>query len=150
MRDNGLTENLAREYMRLQQTVEDFDGKALTIKAWSVTLSAAGIVTSYAQVKPAILLVSSGSAFFFWIVEALWKTNQLAHYGRIRDIEKFFQTPDDFTVPYQIAASWSKEWHLHGRDKRVFKVMWWSHVFLPHVIVALSAALLFLFAPPTS
>jgi len=34
---------LAQEYLQLQKTVEDFDARALTIKAWSVTFSAAGL-----------------------------------------------------------------------------------------------------------
>ena len=28
---------LQTEYLHLQKTIEDFDGKAMTIKAWSVT-----------------------------------------------------------------------------------------------------------------
>jgi hypothetical protein len=38
--DNSL---LVQEYMQLQKTVEDFDARALTIKAWCVTFSAAGL-----------------------------------------------------------------------------------------------------------
>jgi hypothetical protein len=32
-----LTSALQTEYFHLQKTIEEFDGKAMTIKAWSVT-----------------------------------------------------------------------------------------------------------------
>lgn len=141
-------EHLSREYMRIQQIVEDFDSKSLTIKAWSVTLSAAGIVTSYAQKSPMILLVACCSAVVFWIVEALWKTNQQAYYKRVYDIEHYFLDPVGKFPPYQIATSWSRAWHARGRGGLALQIMVWPHVMLPHAIVAVAAAALFLIAPP--
>ena len=82
-------EHLSKEYPRLQQVIEDFDSKALTIKAWSVTLSAAGIVTAFSQGKATILPTSAASALIFWLVEAMWKASQQAYYRRIREIEKY-------------------------------------------------------------
>ncbi len=139
---------LKEEYFRLQQMVEEFDGKSLTIKAWSVTLSAAGIVAAYVEKAPIVLLIASGSALVFWMVEALWKTNQQAFYPRIRLIENHFSGSDNPVLPLQIAHSWSAAWRQRGRARFAFTVMWWWHVALPHIAVAVVAALLFFVAPP--
>lgn len=40
---------MKEEYFHLNEIVEDFDQKALTIKAWSVTLSMAGIGVAFTQ-----------------------------------------------------------------------------------------------------
>ena len=44
--DPGVIALLKEEYLHLQKTVEDFDQRTLTIKAWSVTTSMAGIAAS--------------------------------------------------------------------------------------------------------
>ena len=94
-----MDERLTEEYLQLQKIVEEFDGKALTIKAWSVTLSAAGLVAAYVENSPEILLIAAGSAIVFWLIEALWKTNQNAFYSRIYQIEEAFRNQaKDFPV----------------------------------------------------
>jgi len=147
MESRDRDEHLSKEYLRLQQVIEDFDGKALTIKAWSVTLSAAGIVTAYAQGKAAILIISAASALIFWLVEAMWKSSQQAYYRRIGEIEGYFREGADI-APYQIAASWSKSWNEHQRTWIAFRIMAWPHVFLPHIVVAIAATFLFVLMPP--
>jgi len=138
---------LVDEYFQLQRIVEDFDARALTIKAWSVTLSAAGIVTAYAQLKPMILLVAAFSALVFWSVEALWKANQQAFYARIHAIETAVATGESLS-PLQIATSWSRAWRDNGRSRRALGIMAWPHVLLPHVLVAAAGLILYLVAPP--
>jgi hypothetical protein len=147
MDDVARSKALADEYFQLQRIVEDFDAKALTIKAWSVTLSAAGIVTAYTQFKPIILLVAAFSALVFWSVEALWKTSQQAFYARIYAIEHAIAADEDLP-PLQIATSWSHAWHENGRSRPALGIMAWPHVMLPHVLVAAAGLLLFLFVQP--
>jgi hypothetical protein len=140
-------EHLSKEYLRLQQVIEDFDSKALTIKAWSVTLSAAGIVTAYSQGKATILIVSAASALIFWLVEAMWKSMQQAHYPRVEDIERHFRECGDIP-PYQINAFWTRSWDDRRRTWIALKILTWPHVFLPHIVVAIAATVLFLAIPP--
>lgn len=147
--DDKAQEILTQEYLQLQRSIEDFDAKALTIKAWSVTLSAAGIVTAYVETAPMILLIASASALIFWIVEALWKTNQQAFYERVYEIERHFGSPGSPTQPLRIAGSWSESWHRHGGARLALRVMWWWHVLMPHVAVSIAGIFLFLFWPPT-
>lgn len=139
---------LRDEYLQIQKIIEDFDAKSLTIKAWSVTLSAAALVAAYAENAPFALLVGSGSAVAFWIVEALWKAMQQAFYARQRSIEAWMRNDGDEVHPLQITTAWHSAWQDQGRARKALGTMAWPHVFMPHLAVALAGLLLFLFAPP--
>jgi len=133
---------IKQEYFHLQDTVESFDEKSLTIKAWSVTLSMAGIGAAFTATVDLLLLLSAGSSLLFWLIEGSWKTFQQANYHRIREIEKFMNdevSEDSFKAP-NITGAWSVGW----RNISLLKVMVWPHVFLPHAIVAATGVILWL------
>ncbi len=140
---------LAQEYAALQKTVEDFDARSLTIKAWSVTFSAAGLGLAYQQHNRILLLVAAGSALVFWIVESMWKVNQQAFYRRIRQIEIHFRGGRQ-TAPLQTATSWFEAFRNQGKYRLALRIMWWPHVFLPHVIVIAAGIALFWLYPPAA
>jgi hypothetical protein len=138
---------LAQEYLALEKSVEDFDARSLTIKAWSVTFSAAGLGLAYQQHSPPLLLIAAGSALVFWIVEAMWKVNQQAFYRRIRQIETHFRGGRQ-TVPFQVATSWFWSFRKQKKYRLALRIIWWPHVFLPHVIVMAAGVGLFFLYPP--
>lgn len=140
---------VADEYLQLQKVVEDFDQRTLTIKAWSVTFSAAGLGLAYAQKASVILIVAALSALVFWIVEALWKTNQQPYYARIAAIEAHFSgDPAATTTPFRIGASWNQAFRAAGGYGRAWRIMLWPHVLLPHAAIVAAGILLFLLMPP--
>lgn len=122
------------EYFHLQKTVEDFDQRGLTIKAWSVTLSMGGIAAAFTQKQPGLLLLASLSAILFWLIEAIWKRFQLAYYYRIKNIEAYLsgESPDGFSAP-RITRDWSTGFRQYSLQR----VIWWPQIFLPHLVVAL-------------
>lgn len=129
-------EFLRQEYFHLQETVESFDEKALTIKAWSVTLSMAGIGAAFTAKVSLLLLLSSVASLLFWLVEGSWKTFQQANYYRLRKIEDYMQgkiSADDFRMP-DITGGWSVGW----KNVKLLEIMLWPHVFLPHAIVVVA------------
>lgn len=138
---------LKDEYFQLQKVVEDYDARALVIKAWSVTFSAAGLVTAYLQEERMLLLIASLSALVFWIVEALWKTNQQAYYPRVHEIESFFQNAGagepPSVEPFAIGRSWRESFHARRRYWRAYTIMRWPHVALPHAVIVGVGPLLF-------
>lgn len=151
---------LAQEYLHLQNIIEGFDARALTIKAWSVTFSAAGLGLAYQQHNPVLLLVAAGSALVFWMVEAIWKLDQRAFFPRIRRIEAWFaeHAPEPMAAPFQISSQCEREFFtgLSGPEARrawaergrVFVVPFFAGIMLPHiVIVAAGIALYFLYPP---
>jgi hypothetical protein len=110
--DPDLVDLLKEEYFHLQKTVEDFDQRALTIKAWSVTTSIAGIAASFLHKDVAVLsLLAALASLSFWMTEALWKEFQQCYYPRIRDIETAFSTGDTTARPFKINRSWSQTYH---------------------------------------
>lgn len=143
---------LVQEYLQLQKTVEDFDSRALTIKAWSVTFSAAGLGLAYQQGNPTLLLVAAGSALVFWVVEAVWKSHQRAYYPRIAAIEEHFRAISSGGLPpLQILASWRGAYGK-GRFAETtaigrLAVPFFGGVLLPHVIVAAAGIYLYFYAP---
>jgi hypothetical protein len=123
---------LRQEYFQLQQIVETFDQKALTIKAWSVTFSMAGVATAFANLT--LLLLSAAASMLFRLIEAHWKLFQQAYYPRIREIESMM-AGEQVAHPAspRIAASWLQAW----RSYHLVTVLGWSHVFLPHAVVVI-------------
>jgi hypothetical protein len=138
---------LGREYFHVQKVVEDYDTKVLTVKAWSVSFSAAAIGLAYDKQQAAILAVAIISALSFWMVEALIKVNQQAYYKRIEEIEAHFSDGPQ-RRPLQIGRAWAGSFKENGRYRMTFQVMAWPHVFMPHAVIALTAAALLIFDAP--
>ncbi len=142
MNEDQLRAALQAEYLHLQKVIEDFDGRALTIKAWSITFSLAAIGGAFASHAPAVLLVSSISALIFWFIEGSWKTFQYAYYDRAGKIEEYFRSERKLDFAFQIGTSWYQRWKAGGSQK-LLQIMLWPHVALPHVVVAAIALVLF-------
>ena len=134
---------LKEEYFHLNKTVEEFDAKALTIKAWSVTLSMWGIGAAFTYEAAFLLLLAGGASILFWITEALWKSFQQAYYARIREIEAYFAGKSTDVSLFQINAAWSKAWHA-DRWRQLRRIIFWPHVWLPHAVVAVGGPCLWL------
>jgi hypothetical protein len=141
---------LVQEYMQLQRTVEDFDARALTIKAWSVTFSAAGLALAYDKHNPQILLVASLSALVFWLTEAVWKIHQRAFYARIEAIEDYFNSGGmGVTPPLQIRRSWFASYRGPHSGVRWLRVPFHLGVALPHLVIVAAGLLLYAVDPPS-
>jgi hypothetical protein len=124
-------ELLEKEYFHLQSEIESFDGKSLTIKAWSVSLAGAIAGSSAFTDDKIIILFAALVSLMFWFVDGAWKTFQYANYRRIAQIEEFMRGDSKSIENLQIAKSWSKSYHSGG-NKRLVKIMLWPHVILPH------------------
>jgi hypothetical protein len=135
MNDDQRNDLLKGEYIQLHRAIEEFDGRPLTIKAWSVSFSLAALVGAFISHSPAILLVSSLSACLFWFIECTWKTFQYAFYARMNEIENFYAGKAEQPAPFQIGRSWYDRWSQLGRVK-MCRMLCWPHVALPHAVVA--------------
>jgi hypothetical protein len=142
---------LRDEYFQLQKTVEDFDGRSLTIKAWSATLSTSGIGLAYQQKNPDLLLAAAAAALAFWLIDWIWKMHQQAFYGRIEAIEAAYATAYEAgedappkLAPLQILAGWRGSYRIGNLWARGFRAFWYPGVFLPHLPVETAALVLWL------
>lgn len=136
-------EFLKSEYFHLQSIIEDFDKRALVIKAWSVSLSFGGISIAFVRNESLVLLIACFSSLVFWFLETQWKVFQNAYYKRSQKIEQFFRDSEVIITPLQIESSWRKS---YGKDKvkDFVKILFWPHVALPHVIVFLLGLIFYL------
>ncbi|GEK21229.1 hypothetical protein [Cellulomonas xylanilytica] len=78
---------LAAEYAALVRTVSEFDGRLLTVKSWSVTLSLAGLGLGFQQEHYALFALAAATGAAFWLIEAMTKRHQVRYYPRMRQIE---------------------------------------------------------------
>ena len=140
-----LTVALQAEYFHLQKTVEDFDSKALTIKAWSVTFSLAVFVGAFTSHSELVVLVAAIASGLFWFLETMWKSFQLGYYHRIEQIEAHFRGAAEPIAPNQICNSWMARWRTTSSGE-VFAMAFWPHIALPHAVVFVGGVALFLFA----
>jgi len=86
-RANALREDLGKEYYALLNVVSEFDGRQLTVKGWSVTLSLAALGVGFQQKHYALFGLAAATALAFWFMDVLLKRFQLRYYSRMRDIE---------------------------------------------------------------
>ena len=84
--DEQLRAELQAEYLQLQKVIEEFDARAITIKAWSVSFSLVVIRGAFASRSAAVFTVAGIRSMLFWLIEANWKTFQYAYYDRSGDI----------------------------------------------------------------
>ena len=136
MTDKQRLKFLKQEYLQLQQTVEGFDARVLTIKAWSVTFSMMALVGAFAAHAPPALLIAVFGSCLFWWIECMWKVSQYAFYQRINVLEDFFAGRCAPPAPFQIGRSWYERWSRIGARK-MCRILIWPRVALPHAAVAL-------------
>ena len=142
MNDKELETALQAEYFYLQGVIEDFDSRALTIKAWSISFSLAAVAGAFASHAPLVFLVAFISALLFWFLEAAWKSFQLGYYERSGAIERHFSGEQLLGAPFQVGSAWFRHWHAGG-SRAWARLLLWPHVALPHAAVTLIGGLLF-------
>lgn len=104
---------LTAEYAALVRTVAEFDGRLLTVKSWSVTLSLAGIGLGFQQEHYALFALAAATGAAFWLIEAMTKQHQVRYYPRMRQIEAWSAAWSDLRlgdVPVsapRIDAAWT-------------------------------------------
>jgi len=142
MTDDQLSSALQAEYLQLQKTIEDFDSRALTIKAWSVSFSLVAVAGAFVSNSDVVLLVASLSALLFWLLEGTWKGFQYAYYRRSKSIEAHFRGDVSLPAPFQIGTTWSASWR-EGGVRRIAWILTWPQVAMPHLAVCILALAIF-------
>lgn len=160
---DNLRTDLGREYFAIMSVVSEFDGRAMTIKGWSVTLSLTGIGLAFSQGHYALFALAGTTALAFWFMEILLKRHQMQYYSRMRDIEVAAYYLNHLKLEARIVSSpkvdWS--WAYTGRqtlpdipkprdpqniERMLAQAPWMPHVFLPHGVAILLGFTLFALA----
>lgn len=162
---DALATSMRSEYELLVKVVSEFDGRLLTIKGWSVTLSLAALVLGFQHDHYALFGLASVSALGFWSIDALTKAHQVRYYSRMRDIEVASFHLNRIGLPTllgsfsspRIDVSWSYRgnvpdwrgdppWRLDPvAVRRLIRRSWrMPHVVLPHVVAVVVGAALFI------
>jgi hypothetical protein len=130
--DSSQHELILKEYLHLNNLVENFDSKSLNIKAWSITLAVAIIGSEkFFDTATSLIPYAVFASLLFWFIDAYWKSFQYANYRRISQIEDYFAGKRSELVPMQITRSWMISYRKGGRV-RFLKILFWPHVLLPN------------------
>jgi hypothetical protein len=125
-----LDDDVSKEYFHLQSIVDGYNSDCLTIKSWSVTVSAVALGAAITEKLPSLALVAVVTSLSFWLSEAYWRANQWAFIQRIREIElrRYAYSP-------LISYGWAK--HFQGWLGR--NGFWQVRSAVPHVLIMAAA-----------
>ncbi|MBO9472086.1 hypothetical protein J7413_00900 [Shimia sp. R10_1] len=139
------------EYELVYQTYESFNGFALTIKGWSVTVGLAAIFAVYFEKLgasgKAVLWGAALSSLPFWILDAIWKSHQKAFLPRLEVLERSTYSGKDckdgaLSHSFDIVGSWDKSHDWFGWIATL------PITAFPHVFVILLGVYLVIKHPP--
>lgn len=136
------SDDLRAEYLLLQSQYEDYDKRALSLKAIAGPLLGAGVAAGLKEGSDAILVATIAVALSLWLLEAIWKSFQYCMVGRIELLEAWFRGagPTDI-APFQIYTAWKQAWPHRRRVGSVAIVFVQPFVALPYgVLVAVAGA----------
>lgn len=133
---------LKDEYLFLQKTYEDYDGRAIIIKGWSATIGFAAIGGGFYQSKY-LWLFGALLALMFWGIEALWKSFQYMYETRIMLLERAFRMNSfAYLAPFQIYTFWGRKFQKNGFELR--RNLNLGIVKFPHLLTFFSGAIFFI------
>jgi len=153
--DAAFQRSVADEYAALTWIVSEYDGRLVTIKSWSVTLSLASIGLGFQQQHYSLFAVGAVSGICFWLIESMSKRHQVRYYPRMRQIEAWSATATNLMIGDQrvSAPRIDSAWTAAGRAdpeaalretpremtseeiRRMRRhVLWLPHVFMPSLI----------------
>lgn len=157
-----LSQDLGTEYYNIMRVVDEFDGRLMTVKNWSVTLSLAGLGLGFQSGHYALFGLASLTALAFWFMEAGIKRHQIQYYARMRDIEVAAYHLNHVRVHGQTVSAPKIDWywgftgktedHRSAEPTRrtpenvrrmLRRAPWMRHVLLPHVVAVILGLALF-------
>jgi hypothetical protein len=141
--DRRRLELLREEYSLVERFIDGMDQRALTLKAWSVTVGVAGIAYGLTSDRHEILLLAAFATVMLWLVEALGRSFQGVYIVRAHEIERAIADHSLVTETPGITAAWRRIWRPRAYGRYV-AIMGWPHVFLPHVLIIGTAVCLYL------
>jgi hypothetical protein len=167
-REEALRQDLAKEYYAILEVVSAFDGRILTVKSWSVTLSLAALGLGFQTRHFGLFGLAVVTAIAFWYIDGSLKGYQMRYYSRMRDIEVAAYNLNNLSLPGlgmqsspRIDMSWGyhagrkqQDWRTQAPERRdpdeIRRMMsrryFRANQLLPHIVAMVLGVLLFLAA----
>lgn len=131
------------KYFRLAAFVQAYDGYAVSIKTWGVTLTggALGIgftqnVSSSPTFQALVFLMACILGLSFWFTEVHFKLLQLAHVYRLSSLEALLASDVERIPGPAFLSSFSQSKALDRSRRRWRQVLLFPHVLIPHAPLA--------------
>jgi hypothetical protein len=134
----NLPDDFKAEYLLLQGFYEDYDKRALSLKALAIPLLGAGLAFGLKEKSEAILAATIAIAASLWLLEAIWKSFQYRHAERIQRIEGYYRKGSfgDAGPPFQVFSSWRNASKLYYSSPVAWlRIFILPFVMLPYVVI---------------
>ena len=136
------SDDLRAEYLLLQNLYEDYDKRALSLKAIAGPLLGAGVAAGLKEASAAILVATIAVALSLWLLEALWKSFQYCLVAQIERLEAWFRGDGRAELaPFQIYTAWSQSWPQRRRLGSVASIFVQPFVALPYAVLIVLAGI---------
>lgn len=130
------------EFKIVQKRIEHFDQLALTIKSWSITLSAVAIGFGFVENKQTLFILASLSALIFWYLEASYKVYQTALLNRTIELEPKILDLNDYKGP-MISEHFKKVLGFGITFKRIRLMLFYENIHHPHSLIFIAGIVLY-------
>ncbi|MEL7489361.1 MAG: hypothetical protein AAGJ73_01475 [Pseudomonadota bacterium] len=132
------------EYKIANQRISDYDKLVLTIKSWSITLSAGAIGFAFIEAKSILFLLASLTALVFWYLEAINKNYQTALIDRSRELESVLPDAETYNGP-EFGTNFKRVFGF-GSTFRIFRIMlFYRNVHHPHSLIFIGGIILYFY-----
>lgn len=130
------------EFKIVQKRIEHFDQLALTIKSWSITLSAVAIGFGFVENQTILFLLASLSALIFWYLEASFKVYQTALLNRTKELEPKILDLDRYEGP-MISEHFRKVLGFGITFQRIRMMLFYENIHHPHSLILFAGLALY-------
>ncbi len=134
-----------QEYYFIEDLIDRFDQRSLTIKSWSITLTAAVIAAAVVQKSPNLSIVAAFASLVFWYLEAIWKYFQEATVIRLHKLEKIIENDIEAYNGPKISSAFTEHFSKSWYRRNFPSTLWYINVILPHVLISVISFAIFLF-----
>jgi hypothetical protein len=137
-------EEALREYYFIEDLIDKFNERSLTIKSWSITSCGVALGLGASEKQPLLFCLAAFGSIVFWYLEASWKSSQITVADRLQELERLLSQE---TLAYdgpKINATFGKAFQDEVDARRILHIMMRRNIRVPHLFITLLGILAFL------
>jgi hypothetical protein len=137
-------EEALREYYFIEDLIDKFNERSLTIKSWSITSCGVALGLGASEKQPLLFCLAAFGSIVFWYLEASWKFSQITVAGRLQELERLLS---EETLTYdgpKINATFGRAFQDEVDARLIFHIMMRRNIRVPHLFITLLGILAFL------
>jgi hypothetical protein len=136
-------EEMLREYYCVQDFIDRYGERRLTVKSWSVTSCGVALGFGLMERSPVLFCLAAFGSLVFWYLEALWRTRQSVLIQRAFELEHLLAEGSNKYAGPEISGAFDRV-HSLMDTASLMKMLLYPSVRVPHYFIFCVGILLFL------